>query len=324
MRRMPVNYRTLIFIAAALALGGVGGSYFAEGRGAFCARQYEFVNTAIVCEYPPTIQKTGYVDTYAEITRYVEAEKAAGHITDFAFYFRDLYGGPVFGINETADFAPASLLKVPLALVYLSWAEREPDVLGRRVVYTSQKLDLEQEFKPDSEVAVGEEHSVEELLRSMLIHSDNSAYEALITYLEETGEIDRLLETFNEVGIIGAEQLPEDIISVRRYAGLFRILYNVSYLNAELSEKMLSWMIEAQFDEGLAGGLPANISLANKFGEREQEDGTIQLHDCGIVYFPGNPYLICIMTRGDNLDELADVIKTVSRMMYEEIDSRKL
>jgi len=28
----------------------------------------------------------------------------------------------------------------------------------------------------------------------------------------------------------------------------------------------------------------------------------VQLHDCGIVYYPETPYLLCVMTKGWNFE----------------------
>ena len=74
--------------------------------------------------------------------------------------------------------------------------------------------------------------------------------------------------------------------------------------------------------DDLRKGVPKNIPIAHKFSERKQGDIT-QLHDCGIVYYPGNPYLLCVFTKGDDFNELSDAIVTVAKMVYEEVDSRR-
>jgi len=43
----------------------------------------------------------------------------------------------------------------------------------------------------------------------------------------------------------------------------------------------------------------------------------VQLHDCGIVYYPQRPYVICVMTKGRDLDVLKNVIKGISEIVYE-------
>jgi len=40
---------------------------------------------------------------------------------------------------------------------------------------------------------------------------------------------------------------------------------------------------------------------------------SIQLHDCGIVYAPEKPYLICVMISGRSLNAEADLLAEISR-----------
>jgi beta-lactamase class A len=68
-------------------------------------------------------------------------------------------------------------------------------------------------------------------------------------------------------------------------------------------------------------GVPAGISVANKFGERELADGTRQLHDCGIVYHPERPYVLCVMTKGASFEQLSRTVADVSQLVYREIDT---
>jgi hypothetical protein len=78
------------------------------------------------------------------------------------------------------------------------------------------------------------------------------------------------------------------------------------------------------FRYGINAGVPQGITVAHKFGERVYVEKinsidieTDQLHDCGIVYCPKGPYLICIMTKGHNFDTLKSIIKEISRIAYE-------
>ncbi len=64
--------------------------------------------------------------------------------------------------------------------------------------------------------------------------------------------------------------------------------------------------------------------VAHKFGERSFLDKkTKQLHDCGIVYHPAKPYVLCVMTRGDDFDKLSAVLRSVSALVYQEVDAQQ-
>ena len=81
------------------------------------------------------------------------------------------------------------------------------------------------------------------------------------------------------------------------------------------SEKALDILSKTTFNDGLVAGVDKGITVSHKFGEYVGQQ--IELHDCGIIYYPENPYFLCIMTRGDNLDNLKDVIKNISGQIYD-------
>ena len=79
---------------------------------------------------------------------------------------------------------------------------------------------------------------------------------------------------------------------------------------------------EVKFNKGILNGVPENILVAHKFGEMQTVEGERQFHDCGIVYYPKHPYLLCVMTRGQNWDELSSTIGETSKEIYTDIDQR--
>ena len=317
-------YAKTAFLAVFFAFGIASGVWIVHERAEACGKKSLFINAGIVCGKSAVIKKTGYAETQASIEKYIETERAAKRVSEVALYFRDLRNGPVFGINETAGFAPASLLKLPLALIFLNEAERTPELLAQTLAFEDTGQDIYQTFLPSETIEEGRPYSVEELLGRVLAYSDNLAYELVETHLIKTYGENILKDTYLELGIIAPEDIYTEAISVRRYSSIFRILYNVSFLTPEYSEKVLSWLAESDFKIGLVGGVPKNVRIAHKFGERFTKDGVKQLHDCGIVYYPENPYLLCIMTRGSDFNELAAVISRISKEVYEEVNSRRL
>jgi beta-lactamase class A len=172
---------------------------------------------------------------------------------------------------------------------------------------------------------LGEDYNIEDLLFRSLAYSDNNAYFLLVQYaMSEFGQ-EAMIEFLRQLGVISSSQSTDDIVTVRGYSSIFRLLYNGSLINSGLSEKVLSWLSQSTFTDGLVAGVPQNIRVSHKFGEFGfVETGKYQLHDCGIVYYPENPYLLCIMTRGGDVRALAGIIAEVSRRVYQEVDSRRL
>lgn len=106
----------------------------------------------------------------------------------------------------------------------------------------------------------------------MITNSDNEAKELLIQDIDETF----LQKVYTEIGINTAGDLTKDFISVKDYSGFFRLLYNATYLNRDLSEKALKILSKTNFDKGITAGLPKGITVAHKFGERAYIDSPIK------------------------------------------------
>lgn len=117
---------------------------------------------------------------------------------------------------------------------------------------------------------------------------------------------------------------PINFMSVKGYAGLFRILYNASYLEKEYSEKTLQILSNSEFQNGIVAGVSKDVVVSHKFGERQLEENSYQLHDCGIVYYSKGPYLICIMSRGNSMQNLEQFISKISEVTYNGIQKRRI
>lgn len=248
-----------------------------------------------------------------KINSFVAKEKA----THVSYYFRDLNNGSWFGFNEKEEFSPASLMKVPLLMYILKEAEQNPSILETQIEYV-RGTDVQQFIPPEQSVEVGKTYSVKQLIEYAIIESDNEAAVLLAQFVG----LENFSSIFKDLGLA----LPPTVegigsMSVRDYASFFRILFNASYLSQASSEGALTLLAQTKFKNGLVAGVPQEVLVAHKFGEREFE-GQKQLHDCGIVYSGKNPYLLCIMTRGKDFNELAKVIAELSRTTYEEVTSQ--
>jgi len=230
--------------------------------------------------------------------------------------------GPWFGIHEKEYFSPASLIKVPLMMAYLKKAESDPSLLSKEIFNTLPYDSRVQNIQPRVTLVVNQKYTVKQLIEQMIIYSDDISYKLLNDQM--TGE--EIVQVYKDLGvdISRATANPNgNIVTVKAYASFFRILFNASYLNPEMSEYALKVLGQIEFKDGLVAGLPKDIIVAHKFGERQYLDtGLKQLHDCGIVYLPGKPYLLCVMTRGNNFNSLKKTIKDVSQMVYDTVSQK--
>jgi len=319
-------------VIVGIVLGMLYIDFFDTTRETNC-NNFIFVNKVTCGEH--AILKTEYAELKVVLNNYIEKRKSEGVVTTVGVYFRDLEDGPTMGINEYEEFSPASLLKLATLVTYLAFFVSNPKLL-------SQELQVEegisktanafnQQYPPTETIIQNKPYSIDELLFRMSVYSDNVASEMLRMYLTSISpENDVLQETYQELGLVPDVADKEFVLSVKRYSSLFRILYSASYLSPRMSEKALEMLSQSTFRNGLVAGVPSEIKVAHKFGERsilQSETSPVelkQLHDCGIVYFPNNPYLLCVMTRGTEYKKLETVISDISKQVYEEVKSRKI
>ena len=67
-------------------------------------------------------------------------------------------------------------------------------------------------------------------------------------------------------------------------------------------------------------------AVAHKYGvlvvpQTATTTASDQLHDCGVVYYPNHPYLLCIMTSGNNLAGQQTTLKDISAAAYRWLDA---
>ncbi len=232
-------------------------------------------------------------------------------------FFEDLTSARWAGVNQDQTFSPASLLKVPTMMTYFKLAESQPGLLSQTVTYDGSFDDnAREDIKPVKSIQAGNSYTVDDLIRFMIQYSDNNATALLFTTGVTTDEFNK---TYTDIGL-PVPTSTNDFVSPRMYSRFFRILYNTTYLNATSSEKALEFLTYADFPQGIMSGVPENIPVAEKFGEHEFPDGTKELHDCGIVYHPDRPYILCVMTKGDDFTKLTSVIADISRLAWQKVD----
>lgn len=328
-----MNFRLCISIFAIFATGVVAGFFMhlfleknpveSPGNGSKQVRQtggYKYINPLLECEVAEGSVDARKENFRDELDRFIVGLKKDKSLTDAAVYFRDLNNGPTFGVNEGGEFFPASLLKVPVMMAYYHWSESEPGLLRTEIPYERPRdFGITPTIIPKNEIVLGQAYSVEELIERMIVYSDNQALGLLTSRLSITV----MQDLFGMLGV-GEDVLvnPESKLTVKEYAGFFRILFNSSYLSRENSEKALALLSSTDYNDALPARIPAGVAVAHKFGEAGTGDIERQLHDCGIVYFPDHPYLACIMTRGKDTDTLKKSITDISRFIYEKIDEQ--
>lgn len=265
--------------------------------------------------------KREYEEFSTLLRQQIDEWKKGGHVSSVAVYFRDLEGGPWFGINEDDLFYPASLLKTPIMMAVLKQTESDPAVLDEILSYDEPMPESQDNAEPGERVEPNTPYSLREVIRRMMAYSDNRSQQLLLQWLNERGDgnLDLLGATLDDIGLLPPNGDLKSPLTVKSYSSLFRLLYNAQYLNRDMSQFALGVLSQSNFKTGLAAGLPQGVVVAHKFGIWNGEDNEKLLHDCGIVYHPATPYLICVMTRSNDLTLNAEIIGQISGWIYDEV-----
>jgi beta-lactamase class A len=251
----------------------------------------------------------------------IDDAKMRGAITTASVYMRDLTTSQETSINTSEQFYPASLKKVPLLMAYYKEATSNPGILDQNITVTDP-VDYNQgtTIVPKEVPKYGQTYTVRQLITFMIVYSDNSSFQILLKNLGD----DRFTQAYNDLKLHYQSDVGtiNDSMTAFQFSLFFRTLFNASYLEHNYSEEVLGLLTTVDYKNGLVAGVPSEIKVAHKFGigvvnsTAGSQHG--ELHDCGIIYLPNNPYLLCIMTKSQALD-LSVVEKTIgdiSRVTY--------
>jgi beta-lactamase class A len=282
--------------------------------------EYKLISPLLICG--SDVEDREYKDLESKIKSEIASKIYNEKAKDISVYFRDLLNSKTVALFDDKKYAPASLLKLPLMIAYYKKAEKDPEILNRKV-YFDNSFDSNKNETFKSVYAIKEGwYKIEDLLKAMIVNSDNNATVLLEENIEEKIKDD----IYEDLGISLPKNYTEEqgYISVRQYSYFFRLLFNSTYLKPEYSEKALEVLSGPDFPQGIKFVLPKDIEVAQKFGERSIVNlnsgiTSRELHDCGIVYYPKKPFLLCIMTKGKNFDDLLKVIQSISQIVYDEV-----
>lgn len=324
-----MNHRILAFVAASFVMGGLctagALSFFESGSknggetepNELHLGVTDLVNPLLDCPAASEVEPPKQAQLESEVAEFIAQKKASGEIEEVSVYFRDMNNGPAFGLNTRIQFSTASLLKVPVMISYFKRLETRPGLFDEHIIYDKSKHDipnLTQTMDPPAPLLPGVAYTVGNLVERMISVSDNSAAAMLLAHMSDLD----VLKTLNEMGVKMQLQKDDMWITVRDYASIFRILFNATYLGKYSSNRALHLLAKSRMSAGLPAGVPPETVVAHKFGERTI--GPIsQFHDCGIVYYPGRPYLLCVMTRGRAYPPLVKTVAEISKMVYEKV-----
>jgi beta-lactamase class A len=280
---------------------------------------FQYINPLLDCENYQSSNLRGLSSLKENINQYIAKAKQDKKVSHVSVYYRDLNNGPWIGINEFEYFTPASLLKLPIVMAVYKKAETNPEILQNNIIYeASREGQYTANIDDKIQIKIGETYTINQLIEYTLRYSDNNAKDILEWFIGPA-YVDSV---YSQIGLkISNRDQSKDFLTIKEYASFFRILYNSSFLSREYSQKLLELLSYSEFKDGIPAKIPKEVTISHKYGERGYKDSPLkQLHDCGIVYLKNKPYIICIMTKGDDFKNQTDFISGLSEVVYKTVE----
>lgn len=294
----------ILILLAAIAI------YFAqrESRDITLAKQYPLVSRRVFVEKPNDLI-INLVPLRTQLEEYV----AKNGKDTIGLYFEYLPSGVSVGVNDQLTTNVASLLKVPLAMAIYHQIELSNMQLNDSLTIEAKYLDDRSGdvWKRGANAQI----SVKEAIEESLIRSDNTASSVLLANLPKGG----LENVFDFLDIPKIKDGAFIVLSPFYYSSVLRSLYLAAYLNPAHSNEVLDILSRTKFTSQIPSGVGDSVKVAHKVGEYEiGTTQTITHSDCGIIYIPQRPYILCLMTKLDR-PEADKHMSELSRIIYKYI-----
>lgn len=235
-------------------------------------------------------------------------------------YVEDLTDGSSFGYRADELFVPASLLKVPLAMGIMREVARDPRNDWQVYVYKNPLDENDDEYYRGTQVLKWQKvYQLPDVIYALIAASDNNARTVLVSAFGDAPV--RNIFADLQLPYPDEDHTGMSFISPRTYGALLRALVGGSAVGHEQSDWLLKVMNQSEFTFGLRAGIPAEVAVSRKFGERTIAGvgDTVhknELHECGVVYAPSRPFILCVMTEGTDMKQQADRIRRTAAFVY--------
>lgn len=211
----------------------------------------------------------------------------------FALYFEYLPSGTSIGINSGNEFHAASLFKLPVIMAYYHYRERLNITDDPEITLTKDMLDSQ--FGTLWQKGAGYKLKASEAVRLALEESDNTAARSLVPFIDEQD----FESVYQAIDIALQSDKNGAILTAKNYSSILKALFYSAVLQKSSSQEILNYLSKTKFPDKLEAGVPQSVTVAHKIGDYNDDKGNEAFMDCGIVYVPQRPYILCMLSLTD-------------------------
>jgi beta-lactamase class A len=212
--------------------------------------------------------------------------------------------GRTLGLGQDTRLEAASVIKVPEALYLLHQVDAGTVKLDDQVTLQAQDF-MTGTGILYSKAHAGDQHTYQDLLSDLIRYSDNTAWRAIMRTLG-AGSIDAYAASLGA----GACHQWDDGCTARQAGSLLARLAFGRLLSPGSTQLLLGLLESTVFNDRINYYLPG-VTVAHKVGM----DGGV-INDCGIVYAPGSPFVICVFTTTSDPNTGVQAIRDITRAAY--------
>lgn len=304
----------LFFLLASLVINIVAFLFLYKNRQeisssrdfATAQQKYPLLSKRILQDFPQDIL-INFLDLRTQLRNEV---KPYGET--FGFYFEYLPTGTSIGVNEKNEFHAASLFKLPVVMAYYNQKERLR--IKEDPVLTLSKDSIDKDFGNLWQKGPGYKIKLPDAIRIALEDSDNTAIKLIVPRISKK-DFDNV---YSALDIDLNTDQKGAIVTAKSYSSILKALYFSAVLSKDDSEEILDLLTKTKFPDKLAAGVPSNVPVAHKIGDFVDEKGNDGFRDCGIIYVPRRPYLLCMFSVSDE-GIARERMQAVSKTIYDYI-----
>ncbi|MDX2134653.1 MAG: serine hydrolase [Saprospiraceae bacterium] len=235
-------------------------------------------------------------------------------VSHVSIFMQDFDKGRWLSISPEERYRPASLLKLALLLAVLQTESESPGFLDKSLTLRPQDTVGSQHQVFESEgIRVGRPYTVRQLLESMSMHSDNNAARLLGANIDRNA----ISKLFGELGLPDVNfDRTQYLLTAAEVSMMMKAIFDSPLLGIDKSEYAASLLHNGRFEKGFTNAFPPSTKIWHKFGEWNDVSGVFELHQTAIFYIADKPYLLTVMTRGNDPQQLAEALEALAEVVY--------